>query len=210
MEGLTIVVDASTYEGSVAALNGARLLAEHTVAMRGKDEERLMPAIAQALAESNAGPSDVAAVVCGAGPGSFTSLRIAASLAKGFAHARAIPLFAVPSFGLAAIEAGKGRWCLTMDALRGEVFVGGFEWDGEQLMTVDTLPPLVAERDVPKLASTYGLTVQRAQPHARAAAAILQSITEQGPVDLARWEPNYGRLAEAQVRWEAIHGPLPS
>jgi tRNA threonylcarbamoyladenosine biosynthesis protein TsaB len=24
--------------------------------------------------------------------------------------------------------------------------------------------------------------------------------------DLATWEPNYGRLAEAQVKWEAAHG----
>ena len=27
-----------------------------------------------------------------------------------------------------------------------------------------------------------------------------------GPVDLASWEPVYGRLAEAQVKWEAAHG----
>ncbi|MDF1506325.1 hypothetical protein, partial [Roseisolibacter sp. H3M3-2] len=26
------------------------------------------------------------------------------------------------------------------------------------------------------------------------------------PVDLALWEPDYGRKAEAQVRWEAEHG----
>ena len=26
------------------------------------------------------------------------------------------------------------------------------------------------------------------------------------PVDLASWEPAYGRLAEAQVKWEAAHG----
>jgi len=33
---------------------------------------------------------------------------------------------------------------------------------------------------------------------------------ERPPVDLASWEPDYGRLAEAQVRWEAAHGrPLP-
>jgi len=30
-------------------------------------------------------------------------------------------------------------------------------------------------------------------------------------VDVSAWEPAYGRLAEAQVRWEAAHGvPLPS
>ena len=30
------------------------------------------------------------------------------------------------------------------------------------------------------------------------------------PVSLAAWEPDYGRLAEAQVKWERAHGrPLP-
>jgi hypothetical protein len=43
-------------------------------------------------------------------------------------------------------------------------------------------------------------------PHARGVAPILASIIESGAVRLASWEPDYGRLAEAQVRWEAAHG----
>jgi len=43
-------------------------------------------------------------------------------------------------------------------------------------------------------------------PHARGVATLLDSIIEAGPVDIASWEPDYGRLAEAQVRWEAAHG----
>ena len=45
----------------------------------------------------------------------------------------------------------------------------------------------------------------------RAAVARLeQLLVARGPVDLASWEPAYGRLAEAQVRWESTHGrPLP-
>jgi tRNA threonylcarbamoyladenosine biosynthesis protein TsaB len=35
---------------------------------------------------------------------------------------------------------------------------------------------------------------------------MLADIVETGPVDRARWEPAYGRLAEAQVKWEAAHG----
>jgi hypothetical protein len=45
-----------------------------------------------------------------------------------------------------------------------------------------------------------------AHPHARGVASILPSIVDSGPVNLASWEPDYGRLAEAQVRWEAAHG----
>jgi tRNA threonylcarbamoyladenosine biosynthesis protein TsaB len=45
-----------------------------------------------------------------------------------------------------------------------------------------------------------------AYPHARGVAALLETIIVGGAVDLASWEPDYGRLAEAQVRWEAAHG----
>jgi tRNA threonylcarbamoyladenosine biosynthesis protein TsaB len=43
-------------------------------------------------------------------------------------------------------------------------------------------------------------------PHARAAAHLTNMITAAAPADLAEWEPLYGRLAEAQVKWEAEHG----
>jgi hypothetical protein len=47
-------------------------------------------------------------------------------------------------------------------------------------------------------------------PHARGAAHVLVSLIASGPVDIDTWEPAYGRLAEAQVRWEETHGrPLP-
>jgi hypothetical protein len=43
-------------------------------------------------------------------------------------------------------------------------------------------------------------------PHARGVAAMLAACVAEGPVDLDAWEPSYGRLAEAQVKWEAAHG----
>jgi hypothetical protein len=45
-----------------------------------------------------------------------------------------------------------------------------------------------------------------AHPHARGVAPLLASLIANGPVNLEAWEPDYGRLAEAQVRWEAAHG----
>ena len=47
---------------------------------------------------------------------------------------------------------------------------------------------------------------RRAMPHARGVARALALVAAAGPVDVARWEPVYGRLAEAQVKWEAAHG----
>ena len=45
-----------------------------------------------------------------------------------------------------------------------------------------------------------------AAPHARGVASLLESVIAAGPVSLDHWEPAYGRLAEAQVKWEAAHG----
>jgi len=43
-------------------------------------------------------------------------------------------------------------------------------------------------------------------PHARGVARLMNQIIDAGPVAIETWEPDYGRLAEAQVRWEAAHG----
>ena len=73
--------------------------------MRSGAEEHLLPAIGDALREAGATVRDLGRVVCGAGPGSFTSLRVSASLAKGLAFAQQIPLLAVPSLALIAADA---------------------------------------------------------------------------------------------------------
>lgn len=208
-EALTLVLDASTGEGSVAVLRGSAVVAERTVAMRDANEDRLMPAVVAALGDAGAHASDVARIVCGAGPGSFTSLRIAASIAKGIATVTRAPMYAVSSLALAAAEhAGStpgDRIVVALDALRGEVFVAAFELRGGAL--VELRPPAmlpVAAAD--SLAATLGTTRVSARPRARAAALLLDEILAMARVDLATWEPEYGRKAEAQVRWEAAHG----
>lgn len=210
MGELTLVLDASTYDGSVALLRHNAVVGERSVAMRGEREERLMPAVADVLAAARVSPSEITRVVCGGGPGSFTSLRIAGAIAKGIATAARVPLHDVSSLALAAVEAGQGRWVLSLDALRGESFVAACVWDGAALAWLHEAE-IVPSAEIQGLASRLDATVIPARPHARAALLLLESVVASGPVDLASWEPSYGRRAEAQVRWEAAHGrPLQS
>jgi tRNA threonylcarbamoyladenosine biosynthesis protein TsaB len=208
MDGVVLALDASTYTGSVAVFSPTAILAERAIAMRGETEERLMPAVVDAMSAAGVAPDALAAIVCGAGPGSFTSLRIAASIAKGIAIVRRTPLYAVPSFELAAVEAGVGRWLLTIDAMRGEAFAAAHEWDGSNLRVAADVPSRLPRDAAADLADAHALSFREAMPHARAAASLWDAILARGPVDLGSWEPEYGRLAEAQVRWEAEHGPL--
>jgi tRNA threonylcarbamoyladenosine biosynthesis protein TsaB len=160
-------------------------------------------------------------VVCGAGPGSFTSLRIAASIAKGIAFARSVPLHAVSSLVLlvAGLEPlpGAGRYLGILDALRGESYAQLVEVrSGAGAVLAAGEPMLVATESIAATARALeAVTVGPggaidAVPHARGVGNLLGAIHASRPVDLASWEPDYGRMAEAQVRWEAVHGrPLP-
>jgi tRNA threonylcarbamoyladenosine biosynthesis protein TsaB len=43
-------------------------------------------------------------------------------------------------------------------------------------------------------------------PRAGAVARLGVMLAASPEADLATWEPAYGRQAEAQVKWEAMHG----
>ena len=214
MSALTLALDASTYTASVALIEGTTLLAERTVAMRDPKHERLMPAVAEVLA--TVGAREVARIVCGAGPGSFTSLRISASIAKGLASASEQPLYGVPS--LALLVGGTpsplehGRWLALLDAMRGESFAQLFEVSPTGTISEASDLRVVKEQEIGAMvramkARTVGPGREiDAAPHARGVVRLGAHPSLQAAVNLASWEPEYGRLAEAQVRWEAAHG----
>jgi tRNA threonylcarbamoyl adenosine modification protein YeaZ len=80
---------------------------------------------------------DLAQVMIGVGPGSFTGLRIGMSFAKGVACAGKVPLVGVSSFlGLAMrramIGGARGPLLVVSDARRQEVFSGEYAVAGGQ------------------------------------------------------------------------------
>ena len=74
---------------------------------------------------------DLEAIAFGAGPGSFTGLRIACGLAQGLALARGLPVLGVSSFEAMAEEAGASRVVACLDARMREVYYAALERDGE-------------------------------------------------------------------------------
>ena len=217
---ITLALDASTYTGTVAVWRDERLVAQATTPMRDATHERLMPAVAAALREAQTRARDLSRVICGGGPGSFTSLRIAGAIAKGLAMADGAELWSVSSLGL--IPAGSsgtlspGRYLAVLDALRGEVYAGLFGVASDGAVHEIAQPRLVAQLELDDVAEELDATVIgpgrriSLEPHARGAATLVHCGVGRR-VNLSDWEPEYGRLAEAQVRWEAAHGrPLPN
>lgn len=214
MTALTLAIDASTYAASVALIRGDAVLREHTVAMRDPRQERLMPAVAATLGAVTVDELD--RIVCGAGPGSFTSLRIAASIAKGLAVAANKPLFAVSSLLLliagTPILPPQGRSLALLDAMRGEYFAQLIEVaPSGEISEAGELRVLKEEEIAASARSLRARTAGAgreldALPHARGVARLGTNASLRTAVDLESWEPDYGRPAEAQVRWETTHG----
>jgi len=99
-----LAIDTSTSRASVALqFNGNRLF-EEACEMRAHARV-LLPMIEGMLLSADVALKDLDGIVFGEGPGSFTGLRIACSVAKGLAYAHDLPLYPVGSLRAIAAEA---------------------------------------------------------------------------------------------------------
>ncbi len=211
---LQLALDASAGSASVALFADGTLVQSEHIDRKGS-AELLAPTVARLLTAARCQARELTDVIVGAGPGSFTGLRVAAAFGKGLARGASARLHAVPSLPLIAAadpDAPIGVYFTVLDALRGEWFMqavarhNATRW--EVLGPMERLRiATVHERAAVAGATIVGPPVDvTQQPHARAA-LIIGAV----PVALDAWEPDYGRLAEAQVVWETTHArPLPS
>lgn len=131
---ILLALDTATLTASAAVVRvvpGAapEVLAEGDAATGpgGNASERLMPLIAELMERAGLQMADLDAIAVGAGPGSFTGLRIGLATAKGLAFAAKKPLWLVSSLGALAWsmdEAGTALRVPVLDARRGELFAG--------------------------------------------------------------------------------------
>ena len=132
-------LDTATSTAGIAILDGDRTLAEarHDTAGRGAD---LLVAIDRLCRDAGIAPAELDAIAIGAGPGSFTGLRIGMATAKGIAFAARSPLWTVSSLAAMADhelrDGGSytapgydGVVCAVLDARRGEFYAGAYRRD---------------------------------------------------------------------------------
>jgi tRNA threonylcarbamoyladenosine biosynthesis protein TsaB len=92
---------------------------------------------------------EVDALAFGAGPGSFTGLRIACALAQGLALPRGLPVLGVSTLEALAEEAGAPRVVACIDARMREVYYAALEKHAGRWREV-VAPRCVAPADVPR------------------------------------------------------------
>jgi tRNA threonylcarbamoyl adenosine modification protein YeaZ len=103
-EGLYLSLETSGTVGSVALARGPEVLARAFLLRAGEQSAKVLPAIEAVLRAAGLSRAALSGVVVGAGPGSFTGVRIAAATAKGIVHALELPLWAFSSLMAGALS----------------------------------------------------------------------------------------------------------
>ena len=110
----------------------------------------LLPMVARLMAEAGLGFDQLDAIAFGAGPGSFTGLRIACGVAQGLAFAHDLPVVPVSTLEALALEAGADRVLACLDARMGELYLAAYERSGEELRMIYA-PALLKTAALPDL-----------------------------------------------------------
>lgn len=103
-----LAIETSTAQASVALSYEGQIQSLEKFAQR-EHTQFLLPMVQTLLAEASLSVADLDGIVFGRGPGSFTGLRIACSLAKGLAFAQDLPLYPVSSLAAIAFKVFQER-----------------------------------------------------------------------------------------------------
>ena len=128
---IVLALDTATTTSAVALWRDGRVVAERRRLVTAHSDS-LLVMIDESFAEAGLMPRQLDGVACGAGPGSFTGLRIGLATAKGLCFALDKPLAMVSTLAAIAARAPDGRVLAVIDALKGEVYAGLFDVVGGQ------------------------------------------------------------------------------
>jgi tRNA threonylcarbamoyladenosine biosynthesis protein TsaB len=138
-----LALETSTDAASCALWQDGRLFSADCPADM-PHSQTLIPATRALLAEAGASFSTLDAIAIDQGPGAFTSLRVAMSIAQGLALAWNLPVLPVGSLAGLAWRA-KGPYVLSLlDARMGEIYVGAFSRKADDSGLDVLLPPCLA------------------------------------------------------------------
>ncbi len=119
-----LAFDSATTYLTAAVVRGDRVLAESVSEADAGAARRVLAEIDAVLAAAGVTVGELRGIAVGAGPGSFTGLRIGIATARALGDAAGVPVASVAT--LTALQAGAPAGALAViDARRGEVFASG-------------------------------------------------------------------------------------
>ncbi|WP_052835919.1 tRNA (adenosine(37)-N6)-threonylcarbamoyltransferase complex dimerization subunit type 1 TsaB [Thermobacillus composti] len=136
-----LALDTSTSALCVAVVGEGRVLADDRSIVERSHSVLAVPMVKDVLAAAGVAPDKLGGIAVGCGPGSYTGVRIAVTIAKTLAWSWGVPLVGVSSLEALALGAASGdggpeadsapEWIVPlMDARRGQVYTARFTSGG--------------------------------------------------------------------------------
>jgi tRNA threonylcarbamoyladenosine biosynthesis protein TsaB len=229
-----LALDTATDRASVALGTSVDDAVEEALTGARRHAGALLPMIGRVLGRKGIPLDAVRGIALSDGPGSFTGLRVGAATAKALARARRLEVRVAPSLMVrAAGRAAPGATVLAVaNALREELYAAAYRFEPGRVETllapsiwrVDALLARAPRPDhiigdgsmeaLQRLEDWAKRSVIGGEEGSPRAALLLELLNWTGGArqvaNFDLWEPEYGRPAEAQARWELAHGrPLP-
>jgi tRNA threonylcarbamoyladenosine biosynthesis protein TsaB len=145
-----LAIDTSTEFLSLALWLNGRVLSRDIHAGQTHSQQ-ILPTLRELLDEAKIELKTIDGIAFGAGPGSFTGLRIACGVAQGLAFGANLPVVAVSTLQALAQQSGAEKVIACLDARMGEIYRAAYEKNKGEWIEVSA-PALFKPEDAPKVA----------------------------------------------------------
>lgn len=229
-----LLLETSSRVGGAGLATEAGMVASMRLAGRMRHAGELLPSVARLLAEHGWEPASLTDVYVSIGPGSFTGLRIAVTVARTLAWSIGVRITAVPTLDILARNAllavpAPRHVAVILDAKRSQVYAAAFSVTPEGGLTRIAEAQLaepgafLAACPAPLAVLGEGIDYHQAGlagrdvqvlprelwwPSCEHVFAVGHSLYRQGLCTAAgELMPLYIRRPEAEEKWEQLHGP---
>jgi len=117
--GPLLCLDTATATARIAIVDGAGVALARAEATAERHSGHVLALCDEALRAAGLAPADLGGLACGAGPGSFTGLRVGLAVVKGLALATGKPLLLVSSLRALALDLARAAAPRASDLARG-------------------------------------------------------------------------------------------
>lgn len=214
--GIPVRPGVAIVSGTTAA--DCTTLAVEAIDPTQRHDDDLMPAIDRVVRAAGVRPTDIGRIAVSSGPGGFTAVRMAITVAKTIADTTGAVCVPVPSAMVAAGSvAHPGPFAVALASKNDSTFVTVFDADraprdsGRLIIAADIadlgITLLVADRFLPaavkEMAGDQGIPVQTPIFDPVGCARMSLGLS---PVDPVLVVPIYPRPPEAVRKWKELHG----
>jgi len=144
-----LAIDTSTEFLSLALWLDGRVLSSDIYAGQTHSQQ-ILPTLRILLDEAKIELTALDGIAFGAGPGSFTGLRIACGVAQGLAFGANLPVVVVSTLQALAQQSGAEKVIACLDARMGEIYHAAYEKQNGEWLEVSA-PALFKPEDAPKV-----------------------------------------------------------